>query len=655
MNVLITGGYGFIGQHTAERFYKEDCTLTLIDKKKKKEAHDLKIKAASYTLDIEDKKCEALFKSGQFDTVIHLAVSKENASLDGFVNILNLAVKYGVKSFVFVSYHDIEEHSSHEMQRKMMEDCCINTSKNHWINCVGLRVRQVYGPKQHLSSEKSFVNEIIEKAIKGEVLESTFGAVDSLIYVNDVVDAIYKSVKHEISGIFDLEENRPPSWSPKYSFEEGLQKTIEWYKKDNGCHEEETVSMRSIRISKVLPYLENVVFFLIVFLIHYKTRENLNRYSVFPMDLNIIYIFVISIIYGMNQGIIAALLASFSYFFVYLNVSPDIVGILYNKGHIVQLLLYLIVAIVASFAIDNKKREISHLKGNFKMMEDDFTFLKKVHEDTVQVKNELSAQILSSDNSLGTVYSLSKELNSLLIEDIFNGAVNTLERLMKTKAVSIYTLSPNKSFLRLVAKSKKLNKDLNNSIDLEKNKKLKEVLLNKEIFVNRQFLPGLPIMTAPIVNNEEVTAVIFIHEMTFENLNLYIENFFKVSIQLISSSFSQALSYEKAIKGDKFIVGTRVMYFDYFKQVIESKNKAKEWFDIDYTILKLASKHQQENLKELSRTIERSIRETDYMGIDSHNKLHIVLSNSNYAMSTAVIERLEISGVSVKISDRVEA
>jgi len=73
LNVLITGGYGFIGSHVANKFYKEGHRIVIIDNLSTGKAENVKVKHRFYKIDSEDSDCEKIFSAKKFDIVIHLS------------------------------------------------------------------------------------------------------------------------------------------------------------------------------------------------------------------------------------------------------------------------------------------------------------------------------------------------------------------------------------------------------------------------------------------------------------------------------------------------------------------------------------------------------------------------------------------------------
>ena len=123
MNVLITGGAGYIGSHTALEFlmagYQVSVIDNLINSKKESIIRLQEIsnrKVAFFSDDMLDKPAlEEIFKNNQYDAVIHFAGLKAvgesvekpllyyHNNITGTLNILECMQKYHVKKIVFSS------------------------------------------------------------------------------------------------------------------------------------------------------------------------------------------------------------------------------------------------------------------------------------------------------------------------------------------------------------------------------------------------------------------------------------------------------------------------------------------------------------------------------------------------------------------------
>jgi len=240
MKVLITGGYGFIGSHIAERFYKEGYEIYIIDNLSTGNKNNVQVKHRSYVLDVKDPQCEEIFRAYPFDAVVHLAaqvsVSKSvvNPHLDtesnvlGLVNMLDLSVKYGVKRFIYASSaavyglnediphlesKDVEPISPYGISKLVNEIYANKWNKLYDLSTIGFRFSNVYGPRQNSSGEGGVVSIFIHDMLQGKALK-LYGDGEQtrdFIYVEDVADAVYRSANSDITGVYNLSTNQASS------------------------------------------------------------------------------------------------------------------------------------------------------------------------------------------------------------------------------------------------------------------------------------------------------------------------------------------------------------------------------------------------------------------------------------------------------------
>lgn len=123
MNILVSGGTGYIGSHTVVELIAAGHTVVIVDNlvNSKEETIDKifkisGVKPTFYHVDCTDSiKLEAIFKLHQFDGIIHFAGLKavgESVSIPltyyynnlvSTINLSQLAIKYHVQKFVFSS------------------------------------------------------------------------------------------------------------------------------------------------------------------------------------------------------------------------------------------------------------------------------------------------------------------------------------------------------------------------------------------------------------------------------------------------------------------------------------------------------------------------------------------------------------------------
>ncbi len=115
MNILVTGGAGYIGSACAAELVKTNHKVIVVDNLSCGGQKYLDKKAKFYPLDLVDEaNLEEVFKDNKIDTVIHFAAYKsveesmENAikysdNIKGTINLLSMMVKYKVPKIIFSS------------------------------------------------------------------------------------------------------------------------------------------------------------------------------------------------------------------------------------------------------------------------------------------------------------------------------------------------------------------------------------------------------------------------------------------------------------------------------------------------------------------------------------------------------------------------
>ena len=215
MNILITGGAGFLGMHLASYFSKRGHTLTLVDIAEFDKGDYFKCKTVF--CDVRDKnKLDGLIR-GQ-DVVIHTAAAlplwKESdiysTNIDGARNVLELSKKHKIKRVIYISStavygipkrHPIFENDprvgvgAYGKTKIAAEDLCFDAIRK------GLNVT-IIRPKTFVGVGRLGVFEILFDWIHDGKRIPVIGNGNNryqLLDVDDLVEAIYK---------FCLEQNK---------------------------------------------------------------------------------------------------------------------------------------------------------------------------------------------------------------------------------------------------------------------------------------------------------------------------------------------------------------------------------------------------------------------------------------------------------------
>lgn len=228
--VLITGIAGFIGSHVAEKFMWAGWDVYGIDNLSSGKFENAKTSFSVIDI-LEWGVVEQVFKEFEPDVVIHLAghssisLAQEKPILDVETSIIGTLGLIGFsnmcKQFVFASssavYHPTQKlpikeggklypESNYGMSKLAAEHYVLN---NKVVKPTVLRFANVYGPRQDASGDNKLIPHILSHIYQGKEF-AIYGDGNQLrdyVYVTDVADAIFASVKHGLEGVFNVSTN----------------------------------------------------------------------------------------------------------------------------------------------------------------------------------------------------------------------------------------------------------------------------------------------------------------------------------------------------------------------------------------------------------------------------------------------------------------
>ncbi len=729
MKVLITGGYGFIGSHVAERFHKEGYEVYIIDNLSTGSSSNVEIRHKFYPMNVQDQACKELFSNNQFDVVVHLAAQVDaTASMEepcndartnivGLINMLNLSGRYGVKKFIFASsaavYGDSEKLSLTE------EDGCLPMSPygagkyageqycKLWktvnkLDTISLRFSNVYGPRQSTKGEGGVIATFMDHVLNDKVL-SIHGSgqqTRDFIYVEDVVDAVYKSAEFCHSDVLNISSDTQVSvkdlaelisslnplvkveysmprngdimhsrlsnakalsalnWVPIYTIERGIEKTYKWYK--SSCHLNKTIGdeesaaaevpERDGIFRKLVPYIENILAFLIVFFLHEYSR---NHGIPILIDMKLVYIIIFGIMYGLKQTLISVFLSCALFLWEIRGTGSDIISLIYNINALLHFSMYIFVGSVLGYSMDSKKYRLDAKEDELKDITEKFDYLYEMYNESKVIRKELQDQLTNTQDSFGKIYKVISVLDTLEPDRIFGEAVGVMEQVIKSKDIYIYSVSKTQDYLRLVSKSKGSSINAEKSIKVSDFPEIENLIRTKGIYVNRDFDKTLPVMAAPIVLDNKVLAIICVYSLKFETITLYKQNLLKIVSNLITSSLTQAYQYDQAIYEEKYIKGTRILKKKHFDRLLQNKIQDKQNHSTGFVLLRVSDLREMDPWS-ISRQIEKNIRDSDYMGVNEKEEIHILLSNTSSAEARHVIDRLTDMKINIEVIEEDE-
>lgn len=260
MNILVTGGAGFIGSHLVRLLQDAGEQVTVLDNFSTGVAENLPEYTHVIAMDVNSSELGQVFAQGNFDAVVHLAgqttvhISMDNPSLDGeeniigSIHILEQARRHGIKRIVFAStaasYGNVAEDrlpivesepllpmSFYGLSKVTVERYLHLYQQAFGLDYVVLRFANVYGERQGNGGEGGVISIFAQQMARHQGL-TIYGdgrQTRDFIYAGDIAAGIYAALKtSHVNHTYNLSTQRETS----------LNELVAILSEVSGCHVE---------------------------------------------------------------------------------------------------------------------------------------------------------------------------------------------------------------------------------------------------------------------------------------------------------------------------------------------------------------------------------------------------------------------------------
>ena len=234
MNVVVTGGAGFIGSHAAEKFIEAGHRVLIIDDFSSGKEKNLPAGAQVEKVDIVEGDLVGILKTFGANTVCHHAaqisvresvhdpVADMKKNIMGTVRLLEACREVDCPNFIFSStggalygdqtqYPAPETHptyplSPYGISKLSAEKYIFFYGKQYGLRTVVLRYSNVYGPRQDPHGEAGVVAIFCRKLLAGETprINGDGSQTRDFVYVKDVARANLSVLESDIAGEFNI-------------------------------------------------------------------------------------------------------------------------------------------------------------------------------------------------------------------------------------------------------------------------------------------------------------------------------------------------------------------------------------------------------------------------------------------------------------------
>ncbi len=234
MNILITGGAGFIGSSIADAYRELGHELVIVDNLSTGVLDNVPKGAAFYQMDIRDEGLADVVREHNIDIINHHAAqidvrkSVEDPRYDlavnvlGSINVIEAALAHGVKRLIFASsggagygeqvyfpadeQHPIAPCSPYGITKVTVERYLHYYHQVRGLTYTTFRYTNVYGPRQNPHGEAGVVAIFCDKLLHGQqpVINGDGEQTRDYVYIDDVVRANVRGLEMEGSDTLNV-------------------------------------------------------------------------------------------------------------------------------------------------------------------------------------------------------------------------------------------------------------------------------------------------------------------------------------------------------------------------------------------------------------------------------------------------------------------
>ena len=367
------------------------------------------------------------------------------------------------------------------------------------------------------------------------------------------------------------------------------------------------------------------------------------------LDYRLLYVVLIGTLYGLDFGLVAALLASVglaaSYFTQY---GYTFQGLFYEPSNWLPFIAYFVVGAVCGYVQLRNSESIKVERDQYELVRNRNAFLTQLYHDAIEDKRAYKRQIVGRHDSFGKIFAVTQEFDVLNPRDIYRKCCELMGEILENDSVTIYHVSGG-AFARLVAASPTIADDVTRSLSLEELAPLLGGGGRSNLWVNRELTPGLPMFGYTIERDGAPAVLIYVRRVDERQMTLYYQNLFRILCGLVESALGRAFDYEAAAQDKRCVAGTCVLNQDAFGRELAAEQALADNKMGSFLLLRVVPG--MEPIGELVGAIGSAIRESDAAGLVDGDTLYLLMRQAKACDLPIIRKRMDAQHIVVEPVD----
>lgn len=259
------------------------------------------------------------------------------------------------------------------------------------------------------------------------------------------------------------------------------------------------------------------------------------------IDYRLLFVVIVSSVFGLRLGIAAALIASVRLFQAYLAQGYDAMILFYEPTNWMGFIAYFLCGISCGFAHWSSRERTKVMQQENQLLTDKYIFLKGLYDDSLTDRDIYKEQILNSRDSYGKVLNAAQMLTANTLAALTKQIVRSLEYLLGNRTIGVYVISKERNAV-LVASS--AGSSIPQELQLDERSAMYADVSAGNVYMNTELQENCPASAIGVCPGKKLKLLVTVQKLPFESMTLAVQNLLKAMGEQITVAAGRAVAYE---------------------------------------------------------------------------------------------------------------
>ena len=438
-------------------------------------------------------------------------------------------------------------------------------------------------------------------------------------------------------------------WSPRYSLKQDLPPILQRWKEARAQEQSGKHPIWDFLRNHSKPWIAIEIF--ITFILEELLRAAVQGNSQLEtVDLRLFFVVIVGTMYGLNAGVLAAVLACAGMALSYASKGASFAPLFYDTSNWLAFVVYFVAGAVCGYVQLRNRENLRFMRDENSLLRERLAFLRDLYHDVLDDRRMLRGQIIGRRDSFGKMYAMTRELDEVLPRKLYYATIRIMQDTLGGDSFGIYRIDNGGRFAHLMAASPQTESLFSKSALLENYANIVTALDHGGLWVNRNLEQNLPMYAAGVRADGKLAVVIVLAKAQPDQMNLYFQNLFTIMCGLVESAMVRAFDYENVARQTSLVPGTEFLNTQAFLPKVLAANELKRNHMSNHLLLRVEDAWQDDGSRLMG-----AIRQTDEAGVLQDGNVYVLMDQVSEHELPIINRRLSQAGLHVTlVSDHEE-